>query len=314
MSSQYFMGIDGGGSTLRLAITDANLNLIASYQQSTANPNLIGHDIAKKHIQESIQTLLERSEIHANEVIAVGIGIAGASNAHSEDWLLSTVSPVLPNSFLVPSSDLEIALVGALGQQDGILVLAGTGSAIFGCSPDEQTLQLGGWGYLLGDEGSGYWIGLQALQRLIQDTEQNYDRFVDYQPSSLNNKILQYLEITSARDLIAWLYRNPDPPTPRVASLSKLIIEEANSGNWDAINLVQHATILLANKVQLMKYQLGTPNTPVAFAGGLLDNDNRLSQELTQRLGLSTRPIAKYPTVIGGALLAQLRWKADQRL
>lgn len=312
MSENYFMGIDGGGSTLRICITDDTLNTITTYQDSTANPSVIGHDNAASHVQAGIQNTLEQAGLTPDDITAIGIGIAGASNLHSHDWIIKSISPALPQSQLVPSSDLEIALVGALGQRHGVLVLAGTGSAVFGHAPNGQVLQIGGWGYLLGDEGSGYWIGLQALKRIIQDYEEYYAEFVDYQASTLNSKILHHLNLASPRDLIAWLYRSPEPPATRIASLARLIMAEAESGNWNAINLLQSAAIHLSTNVELITRRLKFERPPIAFAGGLLDNDNRLSLELTERLGLPIRPIAKYPPVMGGALLAQLEWKAQQ--
>ena len=142
MTSFYFMGIDGGASNLRITITDDTLTPITTYHDTTANPNVIGHDKASAHIQASIQRTLAQANLTSDDITAVGIGIAGASKFHSYEWLIQTISPALPHTFLVPSSDLEIALVGALGQRHGILVLAGTGSALFGCAPDGQTLQI----------------------------------------------------------------------------------------------------------------------------------------------------------------------------
>jgi|GEM_PF-168297 len=314
MSRRYFMGIDGGGSTLRVVITDDELTRIANHQGTTANPNLIGHDVATQHIRDAVHITLQQANLLHDDISAVAIGIAGASNLHSEVWLKSVITPILPNSLLVPSSDLEIALVGALNQRHGVLVLSGTGSAIFGISLDGTVLQIGGWGYLLGDEGSGYWIGLQALKRIIQDDEEYYDEFVHFENSSLNRLILDHLKLSKPNDLIHWLYRTDDPPVTRVASVTRLIVEEAGNGNWDAINLLQSAAIQLAGKVDLMKRRLGYADAPIAFAGGLLENDNRLSQELTERLGLAFRPIAKYPPVMGGALLAQLEWTSHNNL
>ena len=75
---------------------------------------------------------------------------------------------MLPAAQIALSSDVEIALVGALGQRLGIVVLAGTGSAAYGVNRAGDALLVGGWGYLLGDEGSGYWIGAEALRLLAR--------------------------------------------------------------------------------------------------------------------------------------------------
>lgn len=314
MSQPYFMGIDGGGSTLRIVITDNHLNTITTYHSTTANPNIIGHHNAVTHIQAGINKTLEQANLQADSITAIGLGIAGASNLHSAAWLRSTVKPIFKATLIIPSSDLEVALVGALAQRHGILVLAGTGSAVFGISPNGETIQLGGWGYLLGDEGSGYWIGLQAIKQIIQDYEQHYYEFVQYKPNSLNQHLLDSLDLASPRDLIHWLYQSETPPVNQIAPLTKVIVQKANENNWDAINLLQKSALILTDKVNLMTRRLAYPNAPIAFGGGLLNNGNRLSQELTTRLNLTTRPIAKYSPVVGGALLAQLEWKSQNKL
>ena len=154
MNAPLFLGIDGGGSGLRVAIADDRLGSLVTVAESSANPNLIGHDAAQALIRRSISAALEQAGLHPSDINAAAIGVAGASSAHSREWLMETLAPALPDCLLVPSSDLEIALVGALAQRCGILLLAGTGSAVYGVAPSGQRLQIGGWGHLLGDEGS----------------------------------------------------------------------------------------------------------------------------------------------------------------
>ena len=132
MTERLFMGIDGGGSKLRVAIVDANLDQLSSLTAGAVNPSIVGRGAAQQCIQEGILQAVRLAKIRRGDIAAVGIGIAGASNLHSEDWLRETVKPALPSAHIAPSSDLEIALVGALGQRHGLLLLAGTGSAAFG--------------------------------------------------------------------------------------------------------------------------------------------------------------------------------------
>jgi len=158
----YYMGIDGGGTHLRIVIVDEQLRALAQYESGTANPNHIGRVAAAEHIRDSIHKTLDRSSLSPESIAAVGIGIAGASAAYARDWLLETVALALPSSEIVPSSDVEIALVGAHGRPEGVLLLSGTGSVAYGINASGESFQSGGWGYLLGDEGSGYWIGMEA--------------------------------------------------------------------------------------------------------------------------------------------------------
>lgn len=302
MNEPLFLGIDGGGSKLRITITDADFRPLASIEGPSASPSVIGHDEARLLIRHQIADAMRQARLQPQEIAAAAIGIAGASNLHSEDWLIETVQPALPDALIVPSSDLEIALVGSLGQRQGILLLAGTGSAVYGVAPGGRRLQIGGWGYLLGDEGSGYWIGSQLLRHIIA----RHDRGASCEDDALTRACLDALGLMEPRELIAWLYRSKEAPAPRVASLAELVLD-ADPSEW-ATTCVESAAGQLTRQVDRMRSRLDYESAPIAFAGGLLDNDNALSQRVTQRLGLPRRPIARHPPVIGAALLAAMAW------
>ena len=306
VNEPLFMGIDGGGTKLRIAVTDADVRSLASIESSSANPSVIGHDKARALIRHEVAHALRQAGLQPRDIAAAGIGIAGASNLHSQDWLLETARPALPDALIVPSSDLEIALVGSLGRRQGILLLAGTGSAVYGVAPGGQRLQIGGWGYLLGDEGSGYWIGSQLLRHIIA----RHDQGASSEDDALTRACMDGLGLTDPRELIAWLYRSREAPATRIAGLAELVLNEAADCRWATV-CVESAAEQLTRQVDLMRSRLDYENAPIAFAGGLLDNDNALSQRVTQRLGLPRRPMARHSPVIGAALLAAMAWREE---
>lgn len=309
MTEKLFMGIDGGGTGMRIAIADFNLNVERVVESKLANPNLIGREVAKQHIQRSMAQVLQEAGRTPENIAAVAIGISGASNEHSCAWLIKTLSAVLPDSILVPSSDLEIALVGALAQRHGILVLSGTGSAVLGITPDGQRLRIGGWGYLLGDAGSAYWIGIQALREITNHHDQADTKAIASSLTDLDRQVLDELALARPRDLVAWLYRGQEPVPARVASLARIVLQCAELGDYQAVRILQRASHHLAEATQLLRQQLDYADAPIAFAGGLLDRPNYLSDDLTQRLCLRERPIAKHRPVVGAAILAKLEWQ-----
>ena len=313
MNVKLFMGIDGGGSGLRIAITGPRLGVVASETGETANPNLIGRERARDHIRERILSCLEEARLSGNAIRAATIGIAGASSEHSEDWLLETVAPVMPNSLLIPSSDLEIALAGALGERHGILLLAGTGSAAFGMSPDGRKLQVGGWGYLFSDPGSGYWIGMQVLRQIIDASDAGIAPLQDTKTDNLTCRVLDQLQISQPRQLINWLYHNQAPPVAKIANIGRLTLEEAERGDWQAIIILQRASMQLVKLAKRLIERLEFWEAPIAFAGGLLDHRNFLSEDVAQRLALPELPLAKYSPVLGAALIAKQEWSRAKR-
>lgn len=303
------MGIDGGGSNLRVVITDKNLHSLVEAYRGSVNPSLVGRTTSAQLIQDAVSEAL--SACGSDEIASVGIGVAGASKSVSEQWLRDVLHPILPNTVVVPASDNEIALVGANGKREGILLLAGTGSVGYGVNPSGEELQVGGWGYIFGDEGSGYWLGMQTLKLVAEAIDTNQFN------SLLVQKFLDAYGIRQFGAMINWLYHNDKGvPVARVAKLAPLVLEAANRGDEHAINIIEIGSDALVKLAQILKTRLDMPYPDYAFAGGLLTSENVLSQGLVEKLGLDDYPQALYPPMIGAALLAKIRFEereANQR-
>jgi N-acetylglucosamine kinase-like BadF-type ATPase len=289
----HVMGIDGGGSGVRVVITDEALNVLASAEGGSANPNSAGREAAAQTVQQTMRAALSQYALqHPTGIAAVGVGIAGTITL--KDWVRETVAVVLPDANIIPVSDFEVALVGANGVRRGVLILAGTGSVAFGINAAGETAQVGGWGYLLGDEGSGYLIGLKALQAVVRAADGRES------PTALTAPILDALNLTSAQDLIQWIYT--PGRTREVAKLAPLVL----GANHDAaaLDIITEAVSELALIAHTVVRRLKLDDAAYAFAGGLLSEENAVSTGLCAALGLPAIPQAKYPPVIGAALLA----------
>lgn len=304
MDEPMFMGIDGGGTHLRVAICAPDMRVLAQGEYGSANPSSIGQDAAAEHIRQGMRDTLERAAVRAVDISAVGVGVAGASVSHSSRWLDTVVRGVLPDVFVALSSDFEIALVGAHGQRYGLLILAGTGSAVYAVNGRGENVQVGGWGYLLGDEGSGYWIGVEALRAL---TDYADERSGAGNISRLPQQIMETLQFDVPRDVINWLYTKSTSRVADVAKLAELVLAEAAGGDTGARQIIARAAAHLAEQARAAQRRLHDPTLPIAFAGGLLEQDNWLRSHLCAQLGLSEAPVCRYPPVVGAALLAQQR-------
>lgn len=293
-----FMGIDGGGSTLRVIIVDDDLTPLAEATRSTANPSVIGHAAAAALIQSAMREAMSQASA---PIEAAGIGIAGASAAHSTPWLLAVVSSVVPRAFKVPSTDTVIALAGAHGGLHDAMVLAGTGSVALAIGTNGEAHQAGGWGYLLGDEGGGYWLAMEALRACIR-----WQDGMCPEARDLAQRVLAALDLTGAIDLIPWVYQQP-PPTREIAGHASLVLDAAAEGDAVAQSIVGRGAQALAaiTRAAIERAELSAP--AIQFCGGLLGFDNPLSLALCQQLGLTARPVPLYPPVIGAALLAKIQ-------
>lgn len=283
------MGIDGGGSGVRVVITDEALNVLASAEGGSANPNSAGREAAAQTVQETMRAALAQSP---GEIAAVGAGIAGTITL--KDWVREVVAGVLPDAKITPVSDFEVALIGANGARRGVLVLAGTGSVAFGINEAGATAQVGGWGYLLGDEGSGYLLGLKALQAVVRADDGREPR------TALTEAVLATLGLASPQDLIQWVYA--PGRTREIARLAPLVLAVEKDAAAHAI--ITEAVAELTLMAHTVVSRLKIDEAAYAFAGGLLSEPNPVSRGLCAALSLPEIPQPKHPPVIGAAILA----------
>ncbi len=291
-----FVGIDGGGSTVRVIVTDERLNVLSSARGGGVNPNSVGRDLAARTIKAVMSEALALARVRPDQVAAVGAGIAGAMTAPFHAWLTETLRDVLPLAQIHITTDMEIALIAAHGKRCGLLVSAGTGSAAFGVNDQGESLLVGGWGYLLGDEGSGAWIGLQALRHIVRACDRG-------QSSMLAERVFDLLQISAARELVPILYQPGAPAAPRLARFAPLVLELADS-DAAAGAVVNNAAAHLAELVNILKQRLKMDDPAIHFGGGLLSEANPLSSALQARLGLGAFPTSLYPAEIGAVIYA----------
>lgn len=294
------MGIDGGGSTLRVVIADADLNRKAYIERKeTSNPSSVGRELAAKLIASAVESALQYAYLRPDDIVAVGAGIAGADPYRTGTWLDGVLRRMFPSSVVVPSSDYEIALVGARGERSGVLLLAGTGSIGYGVNMDGDAARVGGWGYVLGDEGSGYWFGLQALQAVTRADDGRSGR------TQLTGSVLGHTRCETPRELVAWLYGNWASRPKAVAALAPLVMGAALDGDRVARAIVDTGANYLYQHYAVLCERLHMSQPPLAFAGGLLESDTPLRAALMLRLDIQNPPVKRHEPVIGATILAR---------
>lgn len=306
--NKLWMGIDGGGSTLRVVVIDEQLRLVGeNILAKSVNPDTkgVGHDEAKARIKTTIDQLLQQAAIYPDQLGGAAIGIAGADAAHAEAWLRTVMADVLPGIPAVLSADYEIALFGARGQLKGVLVLAGTGSIAYGINDAGERYTTGGWGALLGDEGSGYWLGLAGMQAAARASDGRGPA------TSLLPRFVDELKLANPRAMIRWLHDFPNT-TAAAATHAKVVMDCAENGDVVAQAICQKAVDELALMAEIILHKLSLDPSTVALTGGLLERPNLISLGLCQRLGLPALPVTRHTPAVGAALLAQMKIQGNK--
>src|SRR2546425_1169535 len=186
-----YLGIDGGGSKTTFLLVDEYYNEICHVQSGPSNFLSVGADAAREAITQGVSRLTERPNI-------VCAGFAGAGRSESVTFYRETLQSLMPDAQIIIESDAFIGSIGAIGIDPGILLIAGTGSIVIGRDKDRTMFRVGGWGPYFGDEGSGFWIGREAVRAAL--------RSMDAQtPSDLPERVAAILGLKSISEVVgAW--------------------------------------------------------------------------------------------------------------
>ena len=186
-----YLGIDGGGSKTAFLLVDEYYNEICHVESGPSNWLSVGADAAKEAISQGISSLSEPPNI-------VCAGFAGAARSDSASFYKQVLQSLIPDAQIIIESDAFIASIGAIGIDPGILLIAGTGSIVIGRDNKRNMFRVGGWGPYFGDEGSGFWIGREAVSAAL--------RSMDLQASmEFANRIANRLGLKSIPEVVsAW--------------------------------------------------------------------------------------------------------------
>ncbi|HEY3284641.1 MAG TPA: BadF/BadG/BcrA/BcrD ATPase family protein [Armatimonadota bacterium] len=209
----------------------------------------------------------------------------------------------LPASDLVVIPDMEAAFLGAAGGEPAVVVIAGTGTAVYGGGSRGQRARAAGWGYLLDDEGSGFWIGLEALKAALKEFDGRGDA------TGLTSALLQHLGLPDVEAIEGYPFGLKDLTTS-VASLAPLVFDLASKGDQVAASILRQAGAHLSVPVSAVLRRLGLQDAPVCVAcvGSVLTaQGSPVREALRGRLAeLAPKATLTLPLLppVGGALLA----------
>ena len=276
----HFLGIDAGATATQWALID-EAGLVISGSAAAMD----GHIYRPSSKERMEQVLNEIStEVRNYKLTSAYMGITGVTS----DGSIETLAESILGVSIKVVSDIELAYRANFSEGEGILLYAGTGSVAFAIDNLSNPHQIGGWGYLLGDEGAGYWIGREAIRHAMFDIETK----TEFKPKSLTSEILDVIGGKDWSSVKSFVYSQERSV---IASLSKLVNTSAEAGDIDAIRIIRKAAGHLAYLVRRMDESLAGGSLPVKFTGGISRSAilyQELNQVLPKRISLSTIDIA----------------------
>jgi glucosamine kinase len=231
------LGIDAGGTKTDCALADGE-RVRARVQVGSIKPLRVSFDKAVEHFAEAVIRLEQESGLAIAKVAAVCIGTAGVRLPQTAAWMRDLLAPHTPAP-LDLCGDEEIALDAAVTGGPGVLSIGGTGSNVMGRASNGHRLNVGGWGPMLGDEGSGHWIGLQALRSALRASDFGIE-------SAILQQVMQVWAVDSVAALVD---RAHALPAPDFSQLAPLVAASASAGDAVCIEVLQLGGRLLGEDV-----------------------------------------------------------------
>jgi N-acetylglucosamine kinase-like BadF-type ATPase len=255
----FLIGVDAGGSRTTAAVsTEVGVILgRAEAGPGALRPGLI--PVAAAAIYSAARDAMQRARVQGPAAMVV-IGAAGAAHPAERAALTSALEGSGIGTRLTITTDAEIALEAAFGQEPGIVLLAGTGSVAWARFADGTTARTGGLGPVLGDRGSGHDLGREALRAAGVDIEMELHL-------DLTQRLAKHLAIPVG-DLPRW---SVAATVPEIAALAPVVLDTANTGDGVARSLAQAAARHLGTLVASLARRFPTGATiHAAYGGGLL--------------------------------------------
>lgn len=279
----YIIGIDGGGTGSKGLTVNQEDQVIRRFRGGATNYN--GSD--RKLIDRNIEKLLQDASVglEISDCLAICIGSAGVSNQAAAAYIEEVVRE---SGFKCPLKivpDSATALAGALENEEGVVLIAGTGSICLGKKKNGKTIRVGGCGHLIDDEGGAYYIGKQILRAIVRAEDKRDE------PTVLKELVYKQLQVKSVSDLISWLY-DKNRTKREVAYLAVLLDEAVEKKDRAALEIVEEAARGLVD-IAAPAVEFFDCKTKIALCGSVLKFNKNVKGEFVREMQ------ARYPDGFG---------------
>ncbi|WP_373893437.1 N-acetylglucosamine kinase [Virgibacillus natechei] len=297
----YVMGVDGGGTKTTAVIADMNGKIVAKDTVGPTNPNLV----SKKELKHTFLALFHSLRQHApqqfSNISSIFAGISGAGNATNQKVLQESIEPLLPdNTPIQIKADAINALYSGSYGSPGIVQIAGTGSITYGINGNLEHDRVGGWGYLLGDEGSGYDIGRKGIVAALQSVDGRGSKTI------LLPMLYAHFNVTNAQDLIREIYVSSTPKSV-ISPVAEIVFQGFKDDDPIAEKIITEAAkeTTLSIKTLYEKLFQVEEKVEVVLCGGVFQEKNILPRLIKENLQINPAIHVVLPEIppVGGSII-----------
>ena len=278
-SDIHVLGLDAGGTKTVCLLADAEGVILSSGRRGGANLQASGELEVEKVLHDVMEDALAGTDIVP---AAICLGIAGADRPNDGEMVRGIMRRIGSKARVLVVNDALVALEAGAPGRPGVVIISGTGSIAYGRNARGEAARSGGWGYVLGDEGSGYWIGRAALRAVLREADRRGPR------TALTPMLLRHFSVSQAQGLIHEVYHGNLKPSA-IGALATCVQQAFGEGDEVAVGILHGAARELeASALSVAtRLDLAGQSFPFILAGGIFRAVPWLEQELSRRLPAS---------------------------
>ncbi len=263
---ERILGVEGGGTKTAWVLVQRENADLQTVQQGKLPPS--NFRLATPERLRAIFSELPK------EIDRAGVFLAGCATEEDRTALSHLCSEIWPNAKIITGSDRDSGFAAALGNADGIVVNAGSGSSVTGRRGDHIE-KAGGWGHILGDAGGGYFISIQALRLILRE----YD--LHRGEAQFAASILRALSLNNFDELVRWAQT---ADKMEIAMLAPVVCEAATNGDQRVIEILEEGARVLSEYTEAVATRLHLLAPKVMLIGGLFHRDSIYTHTFKRRL------------------------------
>ncbi|GED68316.1 N-acetylmuramic acid/N-acetylglucosamine kinase [Brevibacillus reuszeri] len=294
---KWFIGIDGGGTKTKAAICDRAGRVMAVEVGEGSNPLSRPWEEVEHTLRTCMNQVQQQAGAKQEDVAGLYIGLGGAEHQPIKELLRSAFNDPWQGRLFIDNDAIAALYAGTWGEP-GIVLICGTGSIAYALTEQGERHRVGGWGYLVGDEGSGFDLGKKAAIAVLRAHDGRGEQ------TMLTELFLTHYKVQQPNELISLIY-NAANPRMGLAQASGLVESAAASGDTIASQLISDAADSLI-ELATTCLRKTKESLPVVLAGGLLTAKTMLCQELKQKAPFAT-VVPSVSPVIGSLVAAMVR-------
>lgn len=306
----YIIGIDGGGTKTKGLLADASGNVIARAVAGPCNPNVVEAKELANVFRDLFFAMEQKGANLREKTVSVYAGISGAGNKQNGKKIRKILQAYVSRRAQVQvETDAVNALYAGTYGKPGIVQISGTGSITYGKNNQGREGRVGGWGYLFGDEGSGYDIGRQAVTAALKALDGRGPE------TTLLTMLYSHFQADHAQEIIREVYTSPSPKN-KISPLAKLVFHAYKQNDHAAGQILSESAKNLALNILALFEKLfpADAEIPVVLSGGIFQDKDILPVLLQKELNRYTNLNFVLPEMspAGGALIGASLMKKNE--